>query len=46
MDGYSISERLDDQLTEWKSKLERMSVDIIELNQTFDKFSPTDKAKD
>ena len=39
-------ERLDDQLTEWKSKLERMNFEFIELNQRFDKFSLTDKEKD
>ena len=41
-----IEERMDDQMTEWKSKLERMSVVFIELNQKFDKFSLTDKEKD
>ena len=39
-------ERMDDQMTERKSKLERMSVEFIELNQKFDKFSLTDKEKD
>ena len=39
-------ERMDDQLTEWKSKLERKSVEFIELNQKFDKFSLTDKEND
>ena len=33
-------------MTEWKSKLERMNVEFIELNQKFDKFSQTDKEKD
>ena len=37
---------MDDQMTEWKSKLERMSVEFIELNQRFDKFSLADKEKD
>ena len=39
-------ERMDDQMTEWKSKLERMSVEFIELSQKFDKFSLTDKEKE
>ena len=37
---------MDDQMPEWKSKLERMSVEFIELNQKFDKFSLTDKEND
>ena len=36
---------MDDQMTEWNSKLERMSVEFIEVNQKFDMFSPTDKEK-
>ena len=34
---------MDDQMTEWKSKLERMNVKFIELNQKFDTLSFTKK---
>ena len=39
-------ERMDDQMSEWKSKLERLSAEFIELNQKLDTFSLTDKEKD
>ena len=37
---------MDDQMTEWKSKLDRMSIEFIGLNQKFDKFGLTDKVKE
>ena len=45
MEKTDREERMDDQMTEWKSKLERMSAEFIELNQKLDTFSLTDRKR-